>query len=78
MTESHITPEELSPEAIDPETEANESRKARTQARADENRGVVGVVEDVVSSFTRPLAADPPDADERERQRELNDREQRA
>ena len=76
MADQRITPEELAPESIEPEIEANERRNARLHDR-DEDHGVVGTVEHVVSAFTRPLAADPPDEEERERQRELNDAEQR-
>ena len=66
MAEQRITPEELAPESIEPEIEANERRNARLHDR-DEEHGVVGTVEHVV----------PPDEAERERQRELNDAEQR-
>jgi hypothetical protein len=77
MAQQEIPVEKLNPESIDPETEANEARKARTVARQKDERGALGAVEDAVTTLTRPLSSDQPSEAEIEEHREANDREQR-
>lgn len=77
MSDSQIRPEDLSPESIDPELAANERRAARGDRRQGDDDSITGAVENIVSTFTRPLMADPKDEEDAERQRELNDAEQR-
>lgn len=77
MSDQRITPEELSPESIDPELAANEQRAARGERRKDGDDSITGAVENIVSSLTRPLVADEVDEEDAARQRALNDAEQR-
>jgi len=67
----------MEPMEIDPKDEINQQRKAEHEARHDDEPGVVGTVDDAVGSILRPFAPDQPDDDEAERQRLLNDAEQR-
>jgi hypothetical protein len=62
--------------SIDREIEANERRT--TEAIQDERKpSVIDAVEDVVTTFARPMSNVRPGEDDVERQREANDEEQR-
>lgn len=68
----------MSDRTIEREIEANERRMTeRERDRDDGPPSITEAVEDTISTVTRPLSKPRPRAEDIERQREMNDAEQR-